>query len=80
MATTFGQAFIFAIQFCHDFDIQMTDQQMHDFCNLLIEFRDGSRPTPRALDTCPRCEGVGSYCDYIGVRQCVLCGGTGKCQ
>lgn len=39
-----------------------------------------SRPTPRALDTCPRCEGVGSYCDYIGVRQCGLCGGTGKCQ
>ena len=50
MATTFGQVFIFAIQFCHDFDIQMTDQQMHDFCNLLIEFRDGSRPTPRAVD------------------------------
>jgi hypothetical protein len=36
--------------------------------------------TQRALDTCPRCEGVGSYCDYIGVRQCGLCGGTGKCQ
>ena len=39
-----------------------------------------SRRTQRALDTCPRCEGVGSYCDYIGVRQCGLCGGTGKCQ
>ena len=50
MATTFGQAFIFAIQFCHDFDIHMTDQQMHDFCNLLVEFRDGSRPTQRAVD------------------------------
>lgn len=31
-------------------------------------------------DICPRCEGVGSYCDYIGVRQCGLCGGTGKCR
>lgn len=28
----------------------MTDQQMHDFCNLLIEFRDGSRPTTLAVD------------------------------
>lgn len=36
--------------------------------------------TKRALDTCPRCKGVGSYCDHIGVRNCGLCNGTGKCQ
>ena len=45
-----------------------------------IRVRVQSRRTQDALDTCPRCEGVGSYCDYIGVRQCGLCGGTGKCQ
>lgn len=39
-----------------------------------------SRPTPRALDTCPRCEGVGQYVDYIGKRVCSLCDGTGKCR
>ena len=50
MATSFGQAWVFAIKFCYDYGIQMTDQQMHDFCNLLIEFRDGSRPTKRAVD------------------------------
>lgn len=50
MATSFGQAWVFAIKFCHDYGIQMTDQQMHDFCNLLIEFRDGSRPTTLAVD------------------------------
>lgn len=36
--------------------------------------------TKRALDACPRCDGVGKYCDNIGVRECGLCGGTGKRQ
>ena len=54
MATSFGQAWVFAIKFCHDYGIQMTDQQMHDFCNLLIEFRDGSRQTQDALDGATR--------------------------
>ena len=39
-----------------------------------------SVPTQRAADICPRCEGTGSYADYIGKRACSLCGGTGKCR
>lgn len=36
------------------------------------------RLTPRELDVCPRCEGVGRYSDIIGLRLCLLCDGTGK--
>jgi hypothetical protein len=70
MATPFGQAFIFAIKFCHDYGIQMTDQQMHDFCNLLIEFRDGSHPTKQERTdgeaACPYCAGKGEFVNVIG--------------
>ena len=71
MATSFGQAWVFAIKFCHDYGIQMTDQQLHDFCNLLIEFRDGSRPTPRAVDGADVCHIV-THVFIDGT--CAMCG------
>lgn len=80
MATTFGDALIFAIEYCDKFGVEMSDQQMHDFCNLLIEFRDGAaqqsvHPTqPRYFEwDCPAC----------GMRlpstdtHCPNCGGAG---
>ena len=62
-------------------DIAILVEERNNLYRRVLELEaEVSRLTKRALDTCPRCEGVGSYCDYIGVRQCGLCGGTGKCQ
>ena len=58
--TSFGQAWIFAIKFCHDYDIRMSDQQLHDFCNLLIEFRDKDAQ-PQSDGACPKCGGIKSH-------------------
>ena len=46
----------------------------------ITDDEDGEAQQSRALDICPRCKGAGRYADYIGLRVCSLCGGTGKRQ
>ncbi len=61
------------LQTCSDFGATVLSME-------IAEAFGESGLTKRALDTCPRCKGAGSYCDHIGVRNCGLCNGTGKCQ
>lgn len=50
------------------------------FKRLAIILNENADQKGAQLDICPRCKGAGQYADYIGIRVCSLCDGTGKCR